>query len=174
MQAIMKKHCSGFTLMELTISMVLMVIVSGLLASIIAVNFDAMSDVSDRKKLVTRGSLAVNLFQREVGMLKTTDDILVAAENQFRFSDAYGNTWDYSISVDSLKRQDVLGGSAQILASPVINSTSKFSYYAEDNTITAIIADIKLVKLMLIMDDGADGIPIMSVVYPENMKFYNR
>ena len=174
MPVLMKKNGSGFTLLELVISMTMMVIVSGLLASIIAVNFNVMRDVSDRKKLVTRGLSAVNLFQRELGMLKTTDDILIASENQFRFSDAYGNTWDYVISADSLKRQDVLGGSAQILASPVINADTRFSYYAEDNTTTSVIADIKLVKLMLVMDDGADGIPVMSVVYPENIKFYNR
>ncbi len=174
MPVLMKKNGSGFTLLELVISMTMMVIVSGLLASIIAVNFNVMRDVSDRKKLVTRGLSAVNLFQREVGMLKTTDDILIASENQFRFSDAYGNTWDYVISADSLKRQDVLGGSAQILASPVISADTRFSYYAEDNTTTSVIADIKLVKLMLVMDDGVDGIPVMSVVYPENIKFYNR
>ncbi len=70
MPVLMKKNGSGFTLLELVISMTMMVIVSGLLASIIAVNFNVMRDVSDRKKLVTRGLSAVNLFQRELGMLK--------------------------------------------------------------------------------------------------------
>jgi type II secretory pathway pseudopilin PulG len=174
MLAFLKKNASGFTLMELTISMVMMVIVSGLLASIIAVNFSVMSDVSDRKKLVTLGLSAVNLFQREAGMIKKTADILVASENQFKFLDAYGNTWDYVISSNSLQRQQVGVGSAQILASPAISADTKFTYYAEDNTATTVIADIKLVKLMLVMDDGAGGIPVMSIVYPENFKFYNR
>jgi len=167
------KH-TGFTLMELVISMTMMVIVSGLLASIIAVNFNIITDVSDRKKLVSRGLLSVNLFQRELGMIKTTDDILVAGEKQLKFSDTYGNTWDYVISGTSLTRQEVSVGSPQILSSPVIYADTKFSYFAEDNTETSVIADITLVKLMLVMDDGNTGIPLMSVVYPENFKFYNR
>ncbi len=160
--------------MELLISMTMMVILSGILASIIAVNFDTIANVSDRKKLVTRGLMAVNLFQRELGMLKTADDILIAGENQLRFTDTYGNTWEYTVSGDSLKRQEFGVGSAQIIAAPVISSDTKFTYYAENNLTTAVIEDIKLVKLMLVMDDGGSGISLMSVVYPENFKFINR
>jgi len=168
------KNSSGFTLIELIISMTMMVIISGLLASIIAANMNVMSEVSDRKKLVTRGVLAVNLFQRELGMLKTADDISTAGEKQLTFTDTYGNTWDYVISGSSLTRQQVGVGSAQVLATPVINAETKFSYFAENNASTAVIADMTLIKLKLVMDDGESGIPIMSIVYPENFKFYNR
>ena len=44
------KNKSGFTLIELIIAMTLMVITSGILASIIAVNFDVLENVSERKK----------------------------------------------------------------------------------------------------------------------------
>jgi len=167
------KMRGGFTLMELIISMTLMVIVSGILASIIAVNMNVMSEVSDRKKLVSRGMLAVNLFQREVGMLKTTDDILVAGANQFKFTDTYGNTWDYVITGTTLTRQEVNVGSTQILATPIQNTETSFSYFADDNSSTSTIADIRLVKLMLVMDDGGGGLPLMAVVYPENFKVFN-
>ncbi|NQV14451.1 type II secretion system protein [bacterium] len=168
------KNSASFTLFELILSITLMGIVSGLLSSIIAINFSTMSDVSDRKKLITRGLLAINLFQREFGMLKKTDDILVAAAKQLKFTDAYGNTWDYTISGNSLNREEVGGGAGPLtLATPVLTADTEFNYFAEDNSIASSIAQIRLVKLMLVMDDANTGIPLMSIVYPENMKVYN-
>ncbi len=168
------KNSPGFSLLELMIAITLMSIISGLLVSIIAVNFKLISDVSDRKKLVTRGMLAINLFQRELGMLQHTDDILVATSSQLKFTDAYGNTWDYTISGNFLNREEVGGGAGALtLATPILNAGTEFSYYAEDNSIAGSIALIRLVKLKLVMDDGSNGIALMSIVYPENMKIYN-
>jgi len=174
------KHQRGYTLIEMIIAIMLMSILSGLLASIIAVNFKTMADVSDRKKLVTRGMLAVNLFERELGMLKNTDAIITADDQTFRFTDTYGNTWEYAISSNNLTRQEIGVGSAVTLATPVINADTKFSYYAQDNSTLGTlplnagnIDLITLVKLILVMDDGDTGIPLLSIVYPENLKFYN-
>ncbi len=170
----------GYTLIEMIIAIMLMAILSGLLVSIIAVNFNTMAEVSDRKKLVTRGMLAVNLFERELGMLKNTSAIITADAQTFRFSDTYGNTWEYAINGSNLTRQQIGVGTAIILATPVINADTKFSYYAQDNSTLGTlplsagnIALITLVKLLLVMDDGNTGIQLLSIVYPENLKFYN-
>ncbi len=170
----------GFTLIELIISMSLMVITSGILASIIAINFDILEEVSERKKLVTRGMLAVNLFQREFGMLTDSTNISYANSQQFKFNDKYGNTWEYKVTSSNFTRQEVGAGSAQTLASPVINADTKFKYYDGSNTeLTSFplsatnLKLVRLVKLVLVMDDGANGVSLMSIVYPENMKIYN-
>ena len=172
---------SGFTLIELIIAMTLMVITAGILASIIAVNFDVLENVSERKKLVTRGMLAVNLFERELGMLVDSTNITIADDQQFRFVDKYDNTWEYSVSTSNFTRQAVGVGSALTLASPVINADTEFKYYDGSNAeLTSLPLSttnrklVRLVKLMLVMDDGGDGIPLMSIVYPENMKIYNQ
>lgn len=178
----MKTHNSrAFTLIELIISILLMGIVAGLLASIIAVNFDTLAEVSDRKKLVTRGMLAVNLFQRELGMLIDSTSIVTADDQQFRFNDKYGNTWEYKVTSNSFTRQEVGVGSAMALATPVVNADTKFTYIAADNSELSSVplndADrrlVRLVKLVLVMDDGNGGIPLLSMVYPENLKIYNR
>jgi len=169
-----RTETSGFSLIEMVIAITLVAILSGILISIIAVNFTTIEEVSDRKKLVTRGMQALNLFQREFGLIRHTDDIMVATSSQFKFVDVYENTWDYTISGNSLFREQVGGGGGALtLASPILNSDTEFSYFAEDNSTTSNISEIRLVKLMLVMDDGSTGIPLMSVVYPENMKVYN-
>ncbi len=170
----------GFTLMELIISMSLIVIVSGILVSIISINFNILDEVSDRKKLVTRGVLALTLFERELGMLKDSTSIVYASASQLKFDDNYGNTWEYTISGNTFTRQEVGVGSAQILASPVSNSITKFQYYKGDNTeLTSFplsnnnLKLARLIRLRLVMDDGGDGVSLLSSVYPENYKVFN-
>ncbi len=131
-----KTFKSGFTLMELLISMTLMVITAGILASIIAVNFDVLENVSERKKLVTRGMLAVNLFERELGMLVDSTNIAIADDQQLRFVDKYANTWEYLVSTSNFTRQEVGVGSALTLASPVINADTKFKYYDASSVVS--------------------------------------
>ncbi len=180
MNKISHKSRAAYTLIELIIAMTILGLLSGVLVSIISVNFNVMTQVSDRKKLITRGMLATNLFQRELGMLKTTDNILIADDQQLKFSDAYGNTWEYLITGNQLTRQEVGVGSAQILASPIINAESEFSYYAQDNSgLTSTPLNganrglVTLVKLNLVMDYNGDGIVLMAIVYPENFKVFN-
>ncbi|MEA3286755.1 MAG: prepilin-type N-terminal cleavage/methylation domain-containing protein [Candidatus Marinimicrobia bacterium] len=175
-----RKFASGFTLIELIISIILMGIISGLLASIIAVNFSTMAEISDRKKLVTRGMLAIDLFERELGMLKDSTNLVIADDQQIQFNDKYGNTWDYSVSSATFTRQEVGVGSAITLASPVINADTEFHYFDGDNNeLTSLplsstnLKLVRLIKLILAMDDGGTGVFLMSIVYPENLKIYN-
>lgn len=176
-----KKKPAGFTLIELIISMSLMVIISGILASIIASNFKMLGEVSDRKKMITRGMHAVNLFQREVGMITDSTNITIADDQQFKFNDKYLNTWEYVVTASNFTRQEVGIGSAMILATPVINSSTKFQYFDGDNAeLTNIplgandLKLVRLIKLKLTMDDGFDGVSLLSIVYPENLNIYNK
>ena len=169
---------SGFTLIELIISISLMVIVSGILASIIAVNFNILENVSERKKLVTQGMLAINLFQRELNMLVDSTSVIVGDNRDFQFSDKFGRTLRYRVLGTKLTRT-VDGGTEQTLASPLIRSDSKFKYLDATNATlseplsAANLKNVRLIHLILTMDDNSGGIPLMMRVYPENMKIYN-
>jgi len=167
--------------MELIIAMSLMVITSGIVASIIALNFDVMEEFSQREELLTRGLLAVQLFEREAGMIKDFTNIVVADDQTFRFNDKFANTWEYTITSNNLTRQKVGVGSAMILATPVVNASTKFQYFKGDNTeITSLPLSeanrklVRFVKFKLVMDDGDGGISLLTGVYPENFKVYNR
>jgi len=172
---------NGFSLIELIISMSLMVIVSGILAAVIASNFRILEDVSDRKENVIRGLSAINLFQRETGMITDSTNIVIADDQQFRFNDKYGNTWEYAINSSDFTRLEVGIGTAKILATPVLNASTAFHYFGGDNTeltSTPLSATdlklVRLIKLKLTMDDGYDGVSLLAVVYPENMNIYNK
>jgi len=176
-----RQASAGFTLIELIISMSLMVIISGILAAIIASNFKILHEVSDRKKFVTRGLHAVNLFQREAGMITDSTNIVIANSQQFRFNDKYANTWEYAVNLSNFTRQEIGVGSAMILATPVINASTKFQYYNGDNdeltSLPLSASDLKLVrliKLKLTMNDGMDGVSLLSIVFPENLNVYNK
>ncbi|MBT3228748.1 MAG: prepilin-type N-terminal cleavage/methylation domain-containing protein [Candidatus Marinimicrobia bacterium] len=176
----LRKNSGAFTLIEMIVAMMLLGLLSGVLVSIISVNFNVMTNISERKKLVTRGMLAINLFERELGMMKTADQILYADDDQIKFTDAYGNTWEYIISGTELTRQEIGVGSAQTLAAPLLNAETKFSYFAQDNSgLTSFPlsvgnrALVTLVQLVLVMDHEGSGIPLMTATYPENLKVYN-
>jgi len=169
------KHAAAFSLIELIISMALMVIIGGIIASIIAANFKILREVSDRKKFVSRGLQAVNLFQREVGMLTDSTNIVTADDQTFSFNDKFGNTWEYDITSSDFTRK-ALAGTARILATPVVNASTGFQYFEADNaelTSTPLSASdlklVRLVKLKLTMDDGYGGVSLLAVVYPENL-----
>jgi prepilin-type N-terminal cleavage/methylation domain-containing protein len=171
----------GYSLIELIIAMALLAIISGIIATIIGTNFQILDEVSERKKVVTRGMLAVNLFQRELGMLTDSTNIVIADDKQFQFNDKYGNTWEYKITSDEFTRQEIGVGSAMVLASPIVNADTEFKYYAGDNSElssvplnAANMKLIRLVKLMLVMDDGFEGVPLMAWVFPENLSIYNK
>jgi len=175
-----KNTRKGFTFIELIVSMTLMVITAGMLASIIALNFNILEDISDREKLLTRALLSTTLFEREVGMLIDSTNIVVADDQQFRFNDKYGYTFEYAVTSSNLTRQVIGVGSALTLASPVINASTKFQYYGADNAeLTNVPLSetnrklVKLVKFKLVMDNGGDGVSLISGVYPENYKVYN-
>ncbi len=175
-----KRSNRGFTLIELIIAISLMAILSGVLANIISTNFKTMSNVSDRKKLVTRGMLAINLFQRELGMLVDSTSIALAENRDFQFTDKYGRTIRYFVSTNNGLTRTVGGGSQQILATPVIRNGTKFKYLdAQNNALSeplnaADLLKVRLIHLILTMDDGFDGISLMMRVYPENLKIYNK
>jgi len=175
-----KNTRKGFTFIELIISMALMVITAGMLASIIALNFNILEDFSDREKLLTCGVLSTTLFEREVGMLIDSTNIVIADDQQLRFNDKFGNTLEYVVTSSNFTRQEIGVGSALTLASPVINASTKFQYYGADNgELTSVPLSeanrklVKLVKFKLVMDDGGEGVSLLSGVYPENYKVYN-
>jgi len=175
------KHTSnGFTLIELIIAMALMVITTGIVASIIAMNFNILEDFAEREKLTTRGTLAMTIFEREAGMIIDSTNIVIADDQQFRFNDKFSNTWEYAISSSNFTRQEVGVGSAMTLAAPVVNANTKFQYFDAYNTELSSVPLsaanrklIKLVKFKLVMDDGGTGVTLLSGVYPENYKVYN-
>jgi len=175
-----KQSNRGFSLIELIISMVLMGILSGIMASVISGNIKIMSNVSDRKKLVTQGMLAVNLFQRELGMLVDSTSVILADNRDLQFIDKFGRTLRYRVLGTKLTRTEVGVGTEQILASPLIRSDSKFKYLNAANDVlaeplsAANLKNVRLVHLILTMDDKFEGIPIMMRVYPENLKIYNK
>jgi len=159
-----------------------MVIIGGIFAGIISANFRILGEVSDRKKLVTRGLSAVNLFQREAGMITDSTNVLIAQSQKFQFSDKYSNTWEYAVTSSNLTRQEIGVGSAMTLASPVINGSTTFQYFDGDNSeltgspglSAGDLKLVRLIKLKLTMDDGSEGVSLLSIVFPENMSIYNK
>ena len=181
MKSLRYNQSHGFSLIELIIAMSLIAILSGILASIIGLNFKIMGEVSDRKKLITRGSQAVTLFERELGLLIDSTNIVTADDQQLKFTDKNDNTWEYLMTSSNFTRQEVSVGSALTLANPIINADSKFYYYDGDNVeLTSLplsstnLKLVRLIKLVLVMDDGQGGASLIASVYPENMKVYNK
>ena len=114
-------------------------------------------------------------------MITDSTNIVIADDQQLKFNDKYSNTWEYVVTASNFTRQEVGIGSAMTLATPVINGSTSFQYFDGDNaelTSTPLGATdlklVRLIKLKLTMDDGVEGVSLLSIVYPENLNIYNK
>jgi type II secretory pathway pseudopilin PulG len=167
--------------MEMLVSIVLLSILSGIIAVVIGSTFATMGAVAERKKAVMDGAHAINMFQRDLLTMQDSTQLLVADDQQIRFTNNFGRTIEYTVDGDSLKRQIVGVGSAEIVVAPIDNATTSFHYYSQSNSeftsyplSSTNRGNTRLFELQLEVDDGGSGVYFLARVFPENLKITER
>ncbi len=167
---------SGFTLVEMLVGIILAGILIGIISVMVASTFRTMSEVSIRKKVVMDGAAAIALVQREVMTIRHSDSLLIADDDQLKFTNTWGHTIDYTITADSLHRS-VDGGTAQIVATPIASGSTTFHYYDSSNTeLTSVPLDasnraaVQLFEFRLNMTDRSSTIGFLARIFPENYR----
>lgn len=173
----LRDSMKGFTLMEALVSIMLMAILSGIIAVVVGSTFNSMGAVADRKQAMVAGVHAINMFERDLLTMSDDQQLIVADDQQIRFTNNFGRTVEYTVTADSLMRQIIGAGNAEVIAVPVVTDSTTFHYYAQTNTeftsypLSAANREAtRLIELRLKMDDGNSGVKFISRVFPENLK----
>lgn len=166
----------GFTLIELTVSMVLMTILVSAVASVVFAAFRGVENIQNQKEIVADGFFAVSNFAREFGQMTNAESLVMGSNTKIKFSHNLGETVVYELTGGKLYRK-VDNGSSRILANSVDVSASSFRYFQENNSELTNVplsssdrASVWMVEFLLKMDNSIKTIQFVRDVFPENLK----
>jgi prepilin-type N-terminal cleavage/methylation domain-containing protein len=167
----------GFTLVEMIIWIVLIAIIGGVTATVVATQFQAVEAVESRKSIVIDGSTSTRKFSRDFAHLQDMQSLKVAKKRRIKFVTNQGFTVVYKIGGGTLSRKIIGQGQFQVLASRVKNNTSYFNYYDKLNNIFTSFPlsgndrkKVWRVELVLTLVNGDEIILNKADVFPENLK----
>jgi len=173
-----KKNNSGYTLIELIVSTVLIGIVASLLVYIMTAIMGVLGDNRVRKQLLMDGYNATSKFVREFELVDNESDLLLGYSNQIQFItniDGAYYTITYLISGTDLYR--TVGSGSTVLLST--NVSGQFEYYTKNHssistplTTSAQLRSVRRVRLSLNMISGGGTVYVYNVdAFPENYRY---
>lgn len=173
-----RKNNSGYTLIELVVSTVLIGIVASLLVYIMASIMGVLGDNRVRKQLLMDGYNATSKFVREFELVENESDLLLGYSNQIQFITNIDGTYytiTYLISGTDLFR--TVGTGSPVLIST--NVTGQFEYYTKNHTsiptpimTSSQLRSVRRVRLVLNMFSGGSTFYVYTVdAFPENYRY---
>ncbi len=172
-----RQNNHGFTLVEMIIWIVLIAIVGGVTATVVATQFQAVEAVESRKSIVLDSSTSTRKFSRDMAHLPNDQSLLVAKINLIKFATNQGFTVQYELGNGQLYRQIIGQGGLQIMAKGVDVANSAFKYFDKNNnalTNFPLSANdrkkVWRVELVLTLVHGDNVILNKADVFPENLK----
>lgn len=147
----------GFTLMEIILVLMLIVILSGMGAPFLGVTLNAYFQGQSTVNVDTQARVALSRMVNDLHNLSANSSITSATATSFAFTDIAGNTVSYTLSGTQLLRSGIL------LCDGVSSIT--FSYYTSNGaTLTAPVTGgnlnlIKFVKVTLLLTEKGSTYP---------------
>jgi prepilin-type N-terminal cleavage/methylation domain-containing protein len=165
----MKHNTSGFTLIEIVITIVLVSILAGIAALIILQGVKAYSDEQSRSDVHYQARLAMERMAREIRHARSCAAITGPANpsGTLTFTDINGNAVVFSVSGGNLSR------GADILATG-ITSAQPFRFLDQNGnettacSVPTVPTDIWFVDISLTAQQGAESLVLNSRVHPRN------
>jgi len=132
---------SGFTLIELVITIILLSIISAISAKMLSAGLSSYLTATNLITANQQARLALERMTRDIRGIRSTGDITTATAAQLVFTNFAGNSVSYSLTGSNL----ILN--SQTLASGI--NTLTFTYYDLNGNTTATIANIRYVAISL-------------------------
>lgn len=132
---------TGFTLIELVITIVIAGIISVVIGRILFQSYQTFQTAEDISETDLQGLLAINRIADDIHTIRSSAAISTIQSNQFVFTDVNGNSVQYQVSSGSLLRN------SQALASSV--ASFNMSYYNKDGSTTASPQAVRFITIAL-------------------------
>lgn len=175
-----KSTQSGFTLIELILSMVLLGIVAvtaGMLIYQAARSFEALSD---QKEVTQQSTLALERVSRELRPMKCTasgnscnasaSDVPVMTASELRFLNSSYEGRGLRLSGSTLLLRDGTGDSDPEYALATGVSSLTFEYLKSDGTAAASAAELWTVSMNMAIASGQATIAVKASVHPRGFR----
>ncbi len=157
---------NGFTLIELIVAMVIVVIIASLLINYIMGSTEAFSRVQSRKSLIIDATSCIKKFTREAG---SAHRIFTATTTNFQFTTTLDTNIviDYEINNDGTFTRQLGSGNKELISQDIDYETSYFNFYdVNDNVATPI----RRIRLSLLFFKNNQSVRFTSDITPETLR----
>lgn len=161
-------HSKGFTLVEIIITIVIVAIIAGIAAMIIAQGVRGYSAEQSRSDVHYQARLAVERMAREIRLVRsqTAADITTMNPTLFQYTDIMGNQMGFRLNGNNVERTQDNAVTWQALAS---NATAlTFTYLQQDGVTAAAATNLWYVVIDVTDTQGAETLEIRTSVHPMN------
>lgn len=153
----------AFTLIELIIVVVLLLITAGIAVPSVVNMIDSWFFIRTEGELLANARIALSRMTKEIRQMKDTDSVTAFTSGQFTFSDLSDNAITYQQSGTSLMRNsDVLARKLDSL------NGLTFEYLDDDGSAAADKYSINIVKVTLVFGTGGQEVAVRSGVAVRN------
>lgn len=171
---------SGFTVIELILSMVLMGIVAVTAGMLIYQGARSFEALSDQKEVTQQATLALERVSRELRPMKCTasgnsctasaSDIPVMTASELRFLNSNFEGRGLRLSGSTLLLRDGTGAGDPEYALATGVSSLTFEYLKADGTAAASVADLWTVSMNMALASGQATIVVKASVHPRSFR----
>lgn len=171
---------SGFTLIELVLSMVLMGIVAVTAGMLIYQGTRSFEALSDRKEVTQQATLALERVSRELRPMKCTasgnacapssTDVPVMTASELRFLNSSYEGRGLRLSGNTLMLRDGTGDGDSEYALATGVSSLTFEYLKADGTAAASAAELWTVSMNMALASGQATIDVKASVHPRGFR----
>jgi prepilin-type N-terminal cleavage/methylation domain-containing protein len=162
------RRSTGFTLVEVVVTIVIVAIIAGIAAATILQGVRAFSTEQSRSDAHYQAKLAVERMAREIRLLRsqTAADIPTMTATDIGFTDIQGSQVRFQLSGSTVRRSGDNGATWQTLASGITSLV--FGYYQNDGVTVATAATLWYVVIDATSTEGAESLHIRTTVHPRN------
>lgn len=161
----------GFTLIEIVITIVIVGIISGIAAVIIAQAVRSHSDEMGRSDVRYRAELAIERMSREIRQIRSASvaDIPTMTGSLLLYKDINGVSMGFRLNAGAIERTEDNGATWNILATNITAPGGNlFTYLNSAGAVTANQASLWLVQIEFTAAQGTETAAFRSSVHPRN------
>jgi prepilin-type N-terminal cleavage/methylation domain-containing protein len=154
----------GFTLLEI----VIVILITGIIAATSSILLLEASktyyDAQDVFLGYWQGQIAMQRFSRDMGTIRSKNDITTASTTNLVFTDMNGNNINYLLSGSSIS----INGNT--LADGIDVANSSFAYFDSTLATTSILTNIRYIKMNLKVTKNNANYTVINTQYPRNLQ----